>query len=245
MRGKRRKKKNGVPSGGTLWAVRSLDGQINGPCGGSPNANCNTGCWEGVWRTERSQPTGQNGLLLAEDSTLRAPPLAWYANERVNAFRGGMKPFARKGCKGGPKIQSLSVSAGTQEAVPYPILFASFARLQIVRPNRWTLWLNYFLRTLRTREGEGGCYGSWRIWDRSKMLVANSIAFAIWGRGRDNWEGKTGQAFALKESARLIMCFFNEVVELFSLKRIHVETLIKLTEIEICQLLHNRTGNYD
>lgn len=81
----------------------------------------------------------------------------------------------------------------------------------------------FFLRTFLRMEGDVMD----RVMNSGSMLVANSIAFAIWGGRRDNCtRGKEGTgAFALKESARLIMCFFNEVVELFPLKRIHAETV--------------------
>ena len=193
----------------------------------------------GVWRTERSQPTGQNGLLLAEDSTPFGPrhshdmlTSAWTRFERRE---GGMKPFARKGDrKGGPKIQSLSVSAGAYEAVPYRIRWFSSSCCFVAvtdsdsSTNEYCEWIPFLLTNLlRTSEGrrEGDVMD--RVMNSGSMLVANSIAFAIWGGRRDNCtRGKEGTgAFALKESARLIMCFFNEVVELFPLKRIHAETV--------------------
>lgn len=76
-----------------------------------------------------------------------------------------MKPFARKGGrKGGPKIQSLSVSAGAYEAVSYRIVSddslrrVALSQLQIliqVRTNTASEF-RFFLRIFfeRAREGE-------------------------------------------------------------------------------------------
>lgn len=161
-------------------------------------------------------------------------------------FEEGWNPLRERVARVARKSNPLAYLPARRK--PYHIRFSSPALhgyRSFVRIGEHCDWITSYEPCERGKEkGDVMDPDEFRI-DRRSMLVANSIAFAIWGRGRDNWEGKTGQAFALKESARLIMCFFNEVVELFSLKRIHVETLIKLTEIEICQLLHNRTGNYD
>lgn len=129
-----RGRKNGVPCGGTLWAVRPMDRQINGPCGGSPNANCNTGCWEGCGG--REEPVDRpKWIVIGRGFNPRAPPLVSYANERVNV--PGDETLCTKGLEERPKIQSLGASTNTEEAVHrYRVSSSSAVTIPIIRRTR-------------------------------------------------------------------------------------------------------------